>query len=46
MRNDIIEYLKAEVELRCRSERNTFGIGILYHIRAVAENAGRRTGKP
>lgn len=41
MRNDIIEYLESEVEVRCRSENNAFGIGILYHIRAVADYARR-----
>lgn len=39
MRNDIINYLKAEVKNRTESENNKFGIGVLYHIEAVVKNA-------
>src|SRR5574344_716305 len=39
MRDDIINYLKAEVRNRAESENNKFGIGVLYHIEAVVKNA-------
>lgn len=39
MRNDIISYLEKEIKSRCESEKNFFGEGIYYHIKAVAENA-------
>lgn len=39
MRTDIINFLKQEVERRCRAESNFFGMGCFHHIRAVAENA-------
>ena len=39
MRNDIIAYLQKEIRLRCESPANKFGIGIYYHIEAVAKNA-------
>lgn len=39
MRDDIIEYLKTEIKKRAENENNKFGIGVLYHIEAVAKNA-------
>ena len=39
MRDDIIEYLKTEIKNRAENENNKFGIGVLYHIEAVAKNA-------
>uniref|UniRef100_UPI0040575984 HD domain-containing protein n=1 Tax=Acetatifactor sp. TaxID=1872090 RepID=UPI0040575984 len=39
MRTDIIEYLEKEIKKRCESERNFFGMGCYYHIRAVVQNA-------
>ena len=39
MREDIINYLKDEIKKRAESENNKFGIGVLYHIEAVAKNA-------
>ncbi len=39
MRNDIIEYLKNEIKNRTQNKNNKFGIGVLYHIEAVAKNA-------
>lgn len=39
MRDDIINYLKIEIKNRSESENNKFGIGVLYHIEAVAKNA-------
>ena len=39
MRDDIIEYLKTEVKNRAKNENNKFGIGVFYHIEAVAKNA-------
>ena len=39
MRDDIIEYLKIEIKNRAGNESNKFGIGVLYHIEAVAKNA-------
>lgn len=39
MRDDIIQYLKKEIKNRVENENNKFGIGVLYHIEAVAKNA-------
>ena len=39
MRTDIINYLKNEVYLKCQRSVNRFGIGVYYHIEAVAKNA-------
>ena len=39
MEDDIIEYLKTEIKNRAENESNKFGIGVLYHIEAVAKNA-------
>lgn len=39
MRDDIIEYLKNDIKNRTEKESNKFGIGVLYHIEAVAKNA-------
>jgi uncharacterized protein len=39
MRDDIVDYLKSEIEHRCQLPANHFGIGCFYHIRAVAKNA-------
>ena len=39
MRDDIIEYLKTEIKNRSEMDNNKFGIGVLYHIEAVAKNA-------
>lgn len=39
MRNDIIEFLKQEVYSRAIKPENKFGMGVYYHIEAVAKNA-------
>ena len=39
MRNDIINYLKEEIYSRAIKPENKFGIGVYYHIEAVAKNA-------
>ena len=39
MREDIINYLKNEIKNRAENENNKFGIGVLYHIKAVVKNA-------
>lgn len=39
MRDDIIDYLKKEITRRAENKNNKFGIGVLYHIEAVAKNA-------
>lgn len=39
MRNDIIQYLKQEVYSRATKPENKFGMGVYYHIEAVAKNA-------
>ena len=39
MRDDIIEYLKTEIKNRSEMDNNKFGIGVLYHIEAVAKIA-------
>ena len=39
MRDDIIEYLEADIKNRIENENNKFGIGVLYHIEAVVKNA-------
>lgn len=39
MRTDIIDYLEKEIKYRCSSRANFFGMGVFYHIRAVADNA-------
>lgn len=45
MRNDIIISLEKEIKSRCESEKNFFGEGIFYHIKAVTENADYLAGK-
>lgn len=39
MRNDIIQFLKQEIYLRAIKPENKFGMGVYYHIEAVAKNA-------
>lgn len=39
LRRDIIEYLEKEIEKRCKSENNFFGIGAFYHTKAVVKNS-------
>ena len=39
MREDIIKYLKDEIESRAFSDKNKFGPGVYYHIEAVVKNA-------
>lgn len=39
MRNDIINYLKEEIYSRAIKPENKFGMGVYYHIEAVAKNA-------
>ena len=39
MRNDIIHFLKKEIKTRAENENNKFGIGALYHIESVVNNA-------
>lgn len=39
LRRDIIEYLEKEIEKRCKSENNFFGIGVFYHTKAVVKNS-------
>lgn len=39
MRDDIINYLKEEVYSRATKPENKFGMGVYYHIEAVAKNA-------
>ena len=39
MREDIINYLEKEIENRAVKKSNKFGIGVLYHIKAVVKNA-------
>ena len=38
MRADIINYLKEEVYSRAQKPENKFGMGVYYHIEAVAKN--------
>lgn len=38
MRNDILEYLRNEIYLRCKKPANKFGMGCYYHIEAVVKN--------
>lgn len=38
MRDDIINYLKEEVYSRAQKPENKFGMGVYYHIEAVAKN--------
>lgn len=39
IRQDIIDNLEAEVRKRCESKENFFGLGVFYHIKAVADHA-------
>lgn len=39
MRTDILDFLKKEIYERCKKPSNKFGMGIYYHIEAVAQNA-------
>lgn len=39
MRNDIIHFLKDEIKTRAENKNNKFGIGALYHIESVVNNA-------
>lgn len=39
MRQDIINALEIEIKKRCESEKNFFGMGGYYHIKAVVKNA-------
>lgn len=39
MRQDIINEIEIEIKKRCQSEKNFFGMGGYYHIKAVVKNA-------
>lgn len=39
MRLDIINAVEIEIKKRCQSEKNFFGMGGYYHIKAVVKNA-------
>lgn len=39
MRQDIINAIEIEIKKRCESEKNFFGMGGYYHIKAVVKNA-------